>query len=458
MNLLTNLIFLLNLWRPAFCKAQAFKRAKEHALAGLCAFGRKTITSFAIHLGREEADIDADYKLYSNSKWQSKEIFDPLLNEGIKMMVKSPYVTVSADDTILHKTGKKIPHASWRRDPMSSAFYVNLVWGLRFLQFSLTMPLYLENQAPARAIPIRFIDAPSIKKPGKKASEEELQEYRRAIKKHNLSTLFVQEVKNLRASLDSMGHYDKKLLMACDASFCNRTCFQMEVDRTHILARCRRNTKLCFQASEGGRRFYGEKKFTPEEIRQDDSIDWQIARVFYGGEWRDIRYKEVNNVLWQRGAKRKPLRIIVIAPIPYVRSGKRHYREPAYLLTTDIKGPVEILIQHYFDRFQIEYNHKDEKSILGVGQAQVRNEQSVSKQPALHVAAYSALLLANIMTYKDQYHEDFDPIPYWRQLPKRNTCRALIGLLRRSLLEEPEKIIKLGLTPPIISAILSKAA
>jgi len=29
------------------------------------------------------------------------------------------------------------------------------------------------------------------------------------------------------------------------------------------------------------------------------------------------------------------------------------------------------LIQYYFDRWQIEVNHRDEKSLLGVGQAQV---------------------------------------------------------------------------------------
>jgi hypothetical protein len=41
---------------------------------------------------------------------------------------------------------------------------------------------------------------------------------------------------------------------------------------------------------------------------------------------------------------------------------------------------------------------------------------------------------------------------------KRNTTRALIGLLRKNLLDNPEKIVELGLTPPIIAAILSKVA
>jgi hypothetical protein len=456
MNLLTCLISILNLWRPVFCKQEAFERAKEHAFASLCAFGRKVITNFAILLGRDHEDITADYKLYSERKWNPREIFDIILNQALLFLDdEDPYIRSAADDTSVRKTGKKIPQARYMRDAMGPKFHTNLIWGIRYLQFSLT---YRQDIGAARGIPIRFIDAPSIKKPGKKATEEEWKEYKQAIKTHNLSHTFVSEVKNLRESLDKMGYSHKILLKVCDASFCNKTCFQMEVERTQIIARCRKNIKLCFPAKTGERRFYDEKKFTPEEIRKDESIPWQTTYRFYGGELRAIKYKEVNEVLWQNGTRRKKLRCIVIAPLPYVRGGKKNYRDPGFLLTTDITGPIELLIQAYLDRLQIEYNFRDEKDVLGVGEAQVRNENSVAKQPALHVAAYSALLLANLIVYKDLHHEDFGPVPHWRQTPKRNTCRALVGVLRKQLLDHPEKIVELGLTPPIISAILCKAA
>jgi len=458
MDLLTTLNSLLNLWRPAFCKGQAFARAKEHAYACLCGFGRKTITNLAIYLGRDQSDITADYKLYGNSKWDTSAIFDPLMNEAVKL-IDDDYIPIASDDTIIHKTGKKIPFTSWRRDPMSPAFHTNLVWGLRFLQFSITMPLYNNiSQTPSRAVPIRFADAPSIKKPGKKATEEEWGNYKKAIKTYNLSTIYIDNVREIRRSLDLLGYADKTIMMTTDASFCNKTCLQADISRVHSVSRCRRHIKLCFPAPSGGRRVYDKRKFTPEDIRTDDNISWKTARTFYGGEWREIRYKEVTNVLWQNGSKRRPLRAIVIAPIPYVRGGKRNYREPAFLLCTDPVCAIEKIIQYYLDHFQIEYNHRDEKSILGVGQAQVRNERSVYKQPALHVASYSALLLANIMVYKDQHHRDFGPQPCWRKDPKRNTTRALIGLLRKNLLETPERIVEIGLTPPIIAVILSKVA
>src|SRR5690606_32841214 len=100
------------------------------------------------------------------------------------------------------------------------------------------------GHSPARAIPIRFIDAPSIKKPGKKATEEEWKEYKKAIKKHNLSTIYVDNVREVRNSLDQMGYGHKTLLMTTDASYCNKTCLQAEIPGVHSISRCRRNIKL----------------------------------------------------------------------------------------------------------------------------------------------------------------------------------------------------------------------
>lgn len=458
MNLLKALFLILNLWRPAFCKTAAFTRAKELAIASLCAFNRKTITSMAIYLGRGQKLPIADYKFYSEYKWNVEDLFNPILQKALEYCPED-YISVAADDTKIHKSGKKIPNASWHADPLGPPFQTNLIWGLRYLQMSILLPLYLRSEnMPARAIPIRFTLAPHVKKPGKKATEEDKQNYKILSKQKNLSTTFVQEVINLRQTLDSMGFDKKILLMSCDGSFCNKNCMNIDDPRIHMIARCRKDAKLCLREEGSSRKFYDDKTFTPEEVRKDENIPWQTKSFFYGGKWREIRYKEVKNVLWRNGTKRKFLRLIVLAPLPYVRGGKRNYRDPAYLLTTSLDAPIEVLIQTYLDRWQIEYNHRDEKSILGVGEAQVWNENSVKKQPAFHVAIYSGLLLASVIVYGDKDHSDFGPRPKWRKPPKRNTCRALIGLLRATLLEEPEELEALGITIPIISAILKQAA
>jgi hypothetical protein len=457
MNLLNTLLMVFALWRPVFCKNAAFIRAKELAFACLCASGKKTIASMAIFLGRSYKFPIADYKFYSDCKWNVDDLFDPILGLA-SQFVEGEYVIVAADDTKIHKTGKKIPFAGWQVDPLGPKFQTNLIWALRYLQIAIVLPLYnTSEKVPARSIPIRFVAAPCIKRPGKKASEADWENYKILSKKHNLSTIFVEEIKKLRNSMNSRGFESKTMIVSCDGSFCNKTCMAINDPKIVMLARCRTNAKLC-RASTQKRKVYDDIKFTPEEVRKDENIPWLKKAFFYGGQWREIRYKEVSGVLWANGTKRKPLCLIVLAPLPYVRGGKRNYRNPAYLLATSTEVPVEILLQAYLDRWQIEYNHRDEKSILGVGQAQVWNELSVRKQPAFHVAVYSALLIANVIAYKDRPHLDFGERPKWRKEPKRNTCRALIGLLRGCLLEHPEKLGDLDLTIPMISTILRQAA
>ena len=457
MNLLNTLLTIFTMWRPAFCKNAAFTRAKELAFACLCASGRKTITSMAIFLGRSHKLPIADYKFYSDYKWKVEDLFNPILALS-SQYIEGEYVSFAADDTKIHKTGKKIPFAGWQADPLGPKFQTNLIWALRYLQMSVLLPLYTTSEkATARSIPVRFIAAPSIKKPGKKGTEADWTNYKTLSKKHNLSTIFVEETKKLRAVMDVTDLAGKIMIMSCDGSFCNRTCMAIDDPKIVMVARCRKDAKLCLPSTTQ-RKVYDDQKFTPEEVRKDDTIPWLTKSFFYGGQWREIRYKEAGNILWENGTKRKPLRLIVLAPLPYVRGGKRNYRDPAYLLSTGVKVPIEVLIQAYLDRWQIEYNHRDEKSILGVGEAQVWNEVSVVKQPAFHVAVYSALLMGNIIAYKDEAHPDFGQRPKWRKEPKRNTCRALVGLLRACLLEKPESLPGLGLTIPMISAILRQAA
>ncbi len=458
MSLLASFIFILQLWRPAFSSKRSFNSARMYACAIIGAFGlKKTLSNISISTGKLDEKPSAIYKFFSLLKWSPEELFNPIVEKCLPYFKKG-YIAIGVDDSKFKKTGKKIPNTGWHRDPMSPKFHVNLIWGLRFLQFSALIPLYDAFGVPCRAIPIRFIDAPPIKKPGKRATEKEQKEYIQAKMSHSLSTIFVNQAKKLREYLNSLGQASLRIIFVCDGSFCNTVCMSMSICGADILARCKKNAVLCFAAVGEGRRQYSKYKFTPESVRQDESIPYKKRQFFYGGQYRDIRYKEVTNVLWQRVTKLLRLRLIVIGPIPYEQGGRKNYREPGYLLTTDLTTAVEELIQIYLDRLQIEYNFRDEKSVVGVGEAQVRNQKSVTKEPAFTVAVYSALLLASVMSYGDKYDKDRDLLPKWRKEPVRPSCRMLMKELYNELRESPEKVIHLELTEEMILGIMRKVA
>ena len=107
----------------------------------------------------------AEYFLYSRAKWDPQALFAPLLKEGLSWC-PGRLVGVAVDDTRIRKTGRCIAQAAYHRDPMSPPFHVNLMLGLRFLQASLLVPLHRAGQFSARAIPIRFEEVSTVKKPG----------------------------------------------------------------------------------------------------------------------------------------------------------------------------------------------------------------------------------------------------------------------------------------------------
>jgi hypothetical protein len=219
-------------------------------------------------------------------------------------------------------------------------------------------------------------------------------------------------------------------------------------ERSVLLVRARKDAKLCFRAAQDSRRFYAVEKFTPEQVRQEEGRPWKTSKIFYGGKRRKIRYKEVHGVYWQRGAQQRPLRLIVIAPTPYRKRKSKglYYRDPAYLLTTDLRSPLRQLLQIYFDRWQIEVNHREEKDTLGVGQAQLWNVTSVPKPPVLAVAAYSALLLASLQAFGAERGTAYAQLPKWRRNARRPSGLDLVTLLRKEMQQQPELLAPLGLS------------
>jgi hypothetical protein len=368
MSLLAEFLVITRDWRGVFPQQRTFERGVRQALGSLVCLGRRCLSRIIWTNGGQRHSWSAEYFLHSRCQWEPQQLFRPILERALAYCPQR-LVGVALDDTRLRKSGRAIPQAFYQRDPLSPPFHLNLVLGLRFLQASLLVPLHRTAAVGTRALPIRFEEVSRVKRPGRKATAAMKKQYRQAVKQRNLSRSFVQMGGQLRQELDRVGGDGRILVLAGDGSFCNRTCFGEIPERSVLLVRARKDARLCFRAPANSRRFYGADKFTPEQVRKDDRCGWKTTKIFYGGKRRKTRYKEVTAVYWQGGARRRPLRLIVIAPTPYRKSQSKrwYYRDPAYLLTSDLRSSAKQLLQIYFDRWQIEVNHREEKDTLGVG-------------------------------------------------------------------------------------------
>ncbi len=227
-------------WEPLFPQSRTYFRAVRQALGTLICLGRRTLTRIIWTNGGQHKDWRAEYFLFSRCQWNPDQLFTAILLRALAWC-PGRYVGVAIDDTRLRKTGMQIQQAFYQRDPLSPKFYTNLMFGLRFLQASLLVPLFRRAKVGTRALPIAFEEVSVVKRPRQKLPkgkpgkakpsaplsplEQEWKQFWAAQKAHNLSTRFVSMMHRLRTTFDACGAAKKILLLAVDGSFCNRTVF-----------------------------------------------------------------------------------------------------------------------------------------------------------------------------------------------------------------------------------------
>jgi len=81
--------------------------------------------------------------------------------------------------------------------------------------------------------------------------------------------------------------------------------------------------------------------------------------------------------------------------------------------------------------WKIEVDHRDEKQLVGVGEAQVRAPYSARREPIFAVACYSKLLLAGAQRYGPDATQADLPLPKWRR--HKPECRVTTSDLLREL-------------------------
>lgn len=427
--------------RPAFHDEASFQRGRRHFLSHLVSFGRHTISGLLRAQNRHRQDWSADYRFYSRDRFDPQAVFGQVRSAVTQTLEQTQPLVVAMDDSLLRKTGRQIHGVRYQRDPMSPPFHVNFVRGLRVLQVSAALP---QGGGRARMVPIDFQHAVLPPKPPKKASAQEWEEYKKLKAEKNINRAGFQRLEALRQSLDQEGSTERGLVASVDGRFTNKTFLTHVPPRTVILGRLRKDAVVHAlpesQPARGRKRKYGPLLSTPQQLLQDERVPFQTVRAFASGQVHEFQIKRLGPVVLRLDRAARPVQIIVIKALGYrlKKGGKLLYRQPAFLVCTDPQMALEDFLQDFLWRWDIEVNFRDEKTLLGVGQAQVRTEASNQNAPALAVAAYAMLLMASVKAYGKNGAPDrlWEAKWYQRKEKERATTNELINQLRRELWSE----------------------
>ena len=375
------------------------------------------MTGLLTTCGAQFRDWTASYRLFSHDRLPVQRIFAVARRAVLATLPPAAPVRAYLDDSLLRRAGLHTPGVGWRRDPLGPHFQTNFVRAQRFLQTSLLLP---SADGSCRLIPVAFRHAPTPPKPGKKATPAQQQAYRARVRAARLSQRASEQIGELRAALDAdPASAARPLLVAFDGGYTNGPVLKHLPHHTTAIGRLRQDAHLLFgpdpatQKARGRRLCYGPPAPTPEQVRTDDS-PWETLTLRHHGIAHPLRYKRRTGLMWRAAGARQVLQLIVIAPLAYrLRKGsKLLYRKPAFLLCTDAHLDPQVVIETYVQRWDMEVNFREEKTLLGVGQAQVRDPRSVESAPALGVAAYALLLLATQRAFADS-RPTLLPRPKW---------------------------------------------
>jgi hypothetical protein len=316
-------------------------------------------------------------------------------------------------------------------------FQTNLIWANRFLQVSLALP---ETTEPgrARAIPVAFDHCPTPRKPKPNAPDTTWKDYNKLKRAMKITGKGLAAIERLRMELDRQQAEARQLIVAVDGGYTNGDLLRNLPARTTLIGRLRKDAKLFkipqSHSGPGRKPFYGDPMPTPEEIRRDPDIPWQTCEAFAAGRKHDFQVKTVAPLRW-RAAGEKDLRLVVVKPLHYrlSRQAKLLYRDPAYLICSDPDLPLEDLLQDYIWRWGIELNFREQKQLIGCGQAHIRSDNAIRHLPPFLTAAYAFLLLAAHQVATQQPHFGLPPAKWTPKNKTRTSTGDLINTLRNEL-------------------------
>jgi hypothetical protein len=392
--------------------------------------GRHTLTGMITSSGQQFVDWSSAYRLFQGNRTNIDYFFSVVRESLLRdELIENDNIYSHMDDTLLKKTGKKIVGTAWRRDPLGPPFHTNFIWGQRFIQLSISLP---EKHGASRscAIPVDLHHCPTVKKPRKTDNQQIWNDYKERKKEINLSLQGVGRIKLLRKNIDTQGAKDRQLIVSVDGSYTNENVLKNLPEKVTLIGRIRKDSSLHklpvkTEKSAGRKRVYGELLPKPEEIRQSDQYQWQEVIAWAAGKEHKFNVKIVDNIRWRKAGE-KNLKLVIIRPLGYrlTKKSKLLYRKPAYLICTDDKLEIEKLLQAYLWRWEIEVNFREEKTLLGCGQAQVRTKEPVEKIPGFIVAVYAMLQLA---AHRVRKNGNTNQLPKAKWYPNKKDQRETTG-------------------------------
>lgn len=376
-----------------------------HAL--LCAWvlstGRRTVTGMIRAMDPDGRPAhDAYHRFLRAGAWKLAPLWRILLAQLVEQLGPAGALQLDLDDTLFHKSGRKIEGAGIFRDAVRSG--VKAVVYARGLNL---VVLTLRIRPPWGGEPLGL---PIIVRLYRKGGPSHL----------DLAEEMIQQVADWLPG--------RRLVLACDGAYASLA--GRSLPRTHLTSRIRRDAALYAlppprrKHRRGRPRKRGRRLPSPEHLARRRR-GWRRAAV-------DERGKTVKRlllclpVLWYAVCPDRPVLLVIVRD----PTGKQR---DDFFFTTDIEESAAAVAAHYAGRWSIEDTFRNVKQVLRGEDPQTWKGEGPERAAALSLWLYSSIWCWYITTQGTK--------PSWPSLPwysaKRTPSFAdALAALRRVLWRE----------------------
>jgi hypothetical protein len=347
---------------------------------------------------------DAYHRFLPDARWSMAMLWEILTKILIYTFCQNTIITLALDDTLFHRSGRKINGASYWRDAVrSTRKSIVYAWGLNIIV--LTLQIQPPWGGEPLALPINM-----------------------RIHRKNGPTLIELACQMLNETRQWFG--ERTYRVVGDGFYAALA--GKDIAKAAIVSRMRRDADLYDlppkrKTKRRGRSRTKGKKLAKLEPMASHVQKWHIVTFRQRAKTvKRLVYTRV--VLWYK-VSRKPI-LLVISRDP---SGKE---KDDFLFTTDVTmKPAEVL-ECFADRWPIEDTFKNTKQFLGGQQPQTYKGKGPERAAGLSFFLYSMVWLWYLKQKTDKRYFFVQPWYHWKANP---SFADALSCLRRELWQEKIK-------------------
>jgi len=344
---------------------------------------------------------DAYHRFFPNAIWSMAKLWQLLTIMLVQKSCRTGIITLALDDTLFHRSGRKVDGAGWWRDAVrSTKKSIVYAWGLNLVV------LTLQIQPPWGGEPLGLpINMRLHRKNGPTLIE--------------LAMEMINEVKQWLP--------ERSFRVVGDGFYA--TLAGKALDGVAIISRIKRNANLYDLPPKRKKKGRGRPRTKGRKLAKLEKMAAHIQNwetVTFRQRSKTIKRQVYTRVVLWYTVSRKPI-LLVISRDP---DGKE---KDDFFFTTDLNMTAAEVLECYNDRWAIEDTFKNTKQILGGQQPQTFKNNGPERAAGLGLWLYSVVWLWYLNQKSQRRYFIVQPW-YWQ---KTNPSFAdAIVCLRRELWQE----------------------